>query len=392
MSGFRVVSHSGLDGCGDGMQVMRHGDALYVGHYGKSGMGTTVLDVADPSKPRIVDQWPAPSGTHTHKVQVAENLLLVNEERFHKADDWTAGMVVYDVREPLAPRRIGRFAGDGEGVHRIVWTGGRYAHASFTPEGHADRIWGVFDLADPTRPREAARWELDEPQPDGKRYAAHHALVEGNTAYLGYGDANLVALDVTDITRPTKLWRVSWDGGGTHTCLPLEGRGLVVVTDEQMTDGPHAPARHVRIVDTRERRVVSVIPSPQGDFAEQPTRFGPHNLHENRAGSYRSGDLVFVTYFNAGLRVYDLRDPEHPEEVAAWVPDQEAPQSNDLWVEEGGRVWVTDRFTGGLSCLEPEPELAELMAARRAAASTSPSPGAAGGAGSSAPSAARRRA
>jgi hypothetical protein len=360
---FSVVSHSDLGGCPDGMQVMRHGDALYVGHYGKSGMGTTVLDVSDAERPQIVDQWPAPAGTHTHKVQVADGLLLVNEERFQKADEWTAGMVVYDVREPLAPRRIGRLAGDGDGVHRIVWTGGRYAHASFTPEGEADRIWGVFDLSDPTTPREAARWKLDEEQPEGKRYAAHHALLEGDVAYLGYGDAGLVALDVRDLTSPRKLWRVGWDAGGTHTCLPLEGRGLVVVTDEQMTDGPHAPERLVRIVDVRERRVVSVLPSPRGDFAEEPTRFGPHNLHENRAGSYRSTSLVFATYFNAGLRVYDVREPERPEEVASWVPEQEAPQSNDLWVEESGRVWLTDRFSGGLYCLEPEGELGKLIAA-----------------------------
>jgi hypothetical protein len=362
---FNVVSHSDLGGCGDGMQVLRHGDALYVGHYGKSGMGTTVLDVSDAAKPRIVEQWPAPAGTHTHKVQVADDLLLVNEERFQKASDWTAGMVVYDVREPLAPVRVGRFAGDGDGVHRIVWTGGRYAHASFTPEGHADRIWGVFDLSDPAQPREAARWQLDEEQPPGKRYAAHHALVEDSVAYLGYGDAGLVALDVSDLERPRKLWRLDWEqGGGTHTCLPLTGRGLVVVTDEQMTDGPHAPERFVRVIDTHERRVLSVLPAPQGDFAERPTRFGPHNLHENRAGSYRSASLVFVTYFNAGLRVYDLRDPARPEEVASWVPDQEAPQANDLYVEESGRVWVTDRFTGGLYCLEPEAELRELMRAR----------------------------
>lgn len=362
---FSVVSHSDLAGCGDGMQVLREGDALYVGHYGKSGMGTTILDVSEPEQPRITAQWPAPAGTHTHKVQVADGLLLVNEERFQKADDWSAGMVVYDVREPLAPQRIGRFAGDGDGVHRIVYAGGRYAHASFTPAGHADRIWGVFDLSDPTAPSEAARWQLDEQQPEGERYAAHHALLDGDTAYLGYGDANLVVLDVSDLTAPRKLWRLGWDGGGTHTCLPLPGRGLVVVTDEQMTDGPHAPERHVRVVDVDARSVAAVVPSPSGDFAAQPTRFGPHNLHENRVGSYRSDSLVFVTYFNAGLRVYDLADPEHPHEVASWVPDQDAPQSNDLFVEEGGRIWVTDRFAGGLYCLEPEPELAELMLSRR---------------------------
>ena len=64
MSGFRVVSHSDLGGCGDGMQVLREGDALYVGHFGPSGMGTSILDVSDPSALRLVERWRAPRGTH----------------------------------------------------------------------------------------------------------------------------------------------------------------------------------------------------------------------------------------------------------------------------------------------------------------------------------------
>jgi len=373
--GFRLVSHSGLDGCGDGMQVLREGDALYVAHYGKSGMGTTVLDVSDAARPRIVDQWPAPAGTHTHKVQVADGLMLVNEERFKGAGEWSAGMVVYSVSEPLAPRRLGRFELGGEGVHRIVWTGGRYAHASVTPEGYADRIWMMIDLADPSRPVEAARWELDEPQPEGKRYAAHHALVEDGIGYLGYGDAGLLVLDLAEITRPRLLARLGWEpGGGTHTCLPLPGRGLVAVTDEQMTDGPGAPPRLVRVVDVSDPAapaVVGVCPAPGAEFDALPLRYGPHNLHENRAGSYRSARVVFATYFNAGLRVYDLADPAAPAEVAWWVPDapgdQGVAQTNDLFVEESGRTWITDRFTGGLHCLEPEPALAELLRAARLA-------------------------
>jgi len=202
--------------------------------------------------------------------------------------------------------------------------------------------------------------------------AADAILTLAGLGFLGYGDAGLVVLDAADLTRPRLLARLDWrPGGGTHTCLPLPARRLVVVTDEQLRDGPGAEPRLVRVVDVSDPaspRVAGVCPEPEGDFAERPLRFGPHNLHENRAGSYRSARVVFVTYFNAGLRVYDLVDPARPVELASWVPEtpagQEAPQTNDLFVEANGRVWATDRIGGGLHCLEPEPELAELIRAR----------------------------
>jgi hypothetical protein len=367
--GLRLVGHSDLGGCGDGMQVLRHGDALYVGHFGISGMGTSILDVADPTRPRLVDQWPSPPGSHTHKVQVADDLLLVNQEQFRGGDPFTAGMLVFDVSDPLAPRPIGHFDSGGAGVHRIVWTGGRYAHASVTPDGFTDRIWIVIDMCDPERPVEAARYVLDEPEPEGSRYAAHHALVDGDVAYLGYCDAGMVVLDVADFSQPREIARLAWEPGGeTHTCLPLPGRSLVVATDEQLEDGPGAPARLVHVIDVADPsrpRVVGACPEPEGDFRDRPLRFGPHNLHENRDGSYRSERVVFVTYFNAGVRVYDLEDPEQPVEVAHWLPEsptgQAVPQVNDIYVEESGLVWATDRIGGGVYALEPDAELASLM-------------------------------
>lgn len=365
MAGFRLISQHDLGGHGDGMQVLRDGDALYVGHFGPSGMGTSILDVSDPAAPVLVDQRPAPPGTHTHKVQVADGLLLVNEERFRGGEPWEAGMPVYDVAtDPFAPRLLGRWECGGLGVHRIVWTGGRYAHCSATPPGFDDRIWVVVDLADPEHPVEAARYVLDEPRPAGERYAAHHALVDDRgLAYLGYDDAGMVVLDVSDLAAPRKLARLDWQpGGSTHTCLPLSDRRLVIVTDEQVSDGPQAPERLVRVVDVADPeapRVVGVCPPPER--VHEALRYGPHNLHENRAGSFRSERFVFVTYFNAGLVVYDLDDPAAPQLVARWLPEtppgQAAPQVNDLFVEESLRVWATDRIGGGLYCLEPDDEL-----------------------------------
>ena len=204
----------------------------------------------------------------------------------------------------------------------------------------------------------------------GERYAAHHALIAGDRAYLGYDDAGLVVLDVTDMTSPRQAGHAQWGGGSTHTCLPLPGRGLVVVTDEQVQDGPYAPRRSIRVLDVSGAgpRVLAECPHPAG-FDGLPMRFGAHNLHENQRGSYASERIVFATYFSAGVRVYDLADAEHPAEIAHWIPEappgQPVAQINDLFVDADGLVWVTDRIGGGLYVLEPEPPLAALMAEAR---------------------------
>src|SRR5690606_10129144 len=57
-----------------------------------------------------------------------------------RARDWTAGMSVYDIADPAAPRRIGFMPIEGGGVHRIWYTGGRWAYASVLLDGFADYI------------------------------------------------------------------------------------------------------------------------------------------------------------------------------------------------------------------------------------------------------------
>ena len=74
---------------------------------------------------------------------------------------------------------------------------------------------------------------------------------------------------------------------------------------------------------------------------------------------------MFVTYFNAGLRVYDTSDPDKPAEVAHWIPEcpprQTAAQINDVYVGEDLTVYATDRINGGVYILEPDRALAARM-------------------------------
>lgn len=363
------------------MQPMRHGDTLYVGHFGPSGMGTSVLDVSDPSNPKLVGQWPAPEGAHTHKVQVADGLLLVNHEAFRGGEPERVGIAVYSIEDPHNPVEIGFWDSTGRGVHRIVWEGDRYAYVSATPDGFRERIWVVVDLSDPLRPTERARWWWpgvgpgETPDwPVSETRSVHHAMVRGDRAYVGFWDSGMVILDIADLDSIDVVSHLRWDvGGHTHTCLPLGSRPVVAVTDEATFEDCQGPPHLVRLVDITDERlpeVAAICPEPTGDFCSRGLRFGAHCLHENRPDSYRSDSLIFATWFNAGLRVYDTADAARPMEVASFVPApppaQKAIQINDVFVDTDHLIHITDRVSGGVFILEPEKELRRLMEERSA--------------------------
>src|SRR5256886_3554743 len=217
--GLELVGHSDLGGRGDGMQIMRHGDVLYVGHMGDFGVGTSVVDIADVSQPRVVRQIGVPQGTHSHKVQLADGLLLANHEQYpyRVGVPESTGLLVYEVKDPAEPRRIGFLPIDGLGVHRIWFVGGRYAYASARETAYRNRILIVVDLADPSRPRLASRWWWPgQHDADGldlgadSDLGAHHVIVHGDRAYGGYLDAGLVRDSAKDDGAPHLIGPASW--------------------------------------------------------------------------------------------------------------------------------------------------------------------------------------
>jgi hypothetical protein len=89
------------------------------------------------------------------------------------------------------------------------------------------------------------------------------------------------------------------------------------------------------------------------DYCKAGGKFGPHNLHENRQGSFQSSEIIFVTYQNAGLRVFSIANPFRPEEIAAFVPSPppgiEPPRpiaAADVFVDRNGLVYLTDAANG----------------------------------------------
>lgn len=394
------VSHSDQGERADGVQIMVHKGYAYIGHMFSNGV--TVMNVTDPRKPRPVHFIPTPPNTWSIHLQTHDDLLLVinaanlfgssryaDEKEYYtrsitdtfgeQQPDFSAGLRVYDISRPEQPREIGFMPVDGLGLHRIWYVGGRYAYVSVSLQGYSDYIFMVVDMADPTRPREAGRWWLpgmwrtggERPTwGEGRRYALHHAIVAGNTAYGSWRDGGLTLLDVQDPTRPRLLAHRNWSppfGGGTHTSLPLPDRGLVIVADEAIADNCADQVKYTWVVDVREPTnpvTISTFPTPaEEDYCARGGHFGPHNLHENRPGSFQSSELIFATYQNAGVRVFDIKNPFRPEEVAYFVPPPpermfdtrpgraRVIQSCDVFVEREGLMYVTD-YNAGLYILE----------------------------------------
>ncbi len=402
----KLIGHSDQGGRPDGVQLMVNKGYVFTGHMFSKGF--SVIDVRDPRDPKPVDYVAAPENTWNIHLQTHEDLLLVvnakdmfaapefqDEHQYYKgalgekagtadaagtaARDWTAGMAVYDISNPETPRQIGFLPIAGGGIHRIWYTGGRWAYVSALLDGFSDYIFMTVDMADPTQPQEAGRYWLpgmntaagETPDwPPTRRNGLHHAIVHGDTAYGAWRDAGLVMIDVADRTAPELIVHRNWSppyGGGTHNCLPLPDRDLLVVADEAVLDNCEDGIKHIWMFDIREPSnpvSISTFPVPDdADYVNKGAHFGPHNIHENRPDGLVSSDTIFATYQNAGIRVFDIRDAYRPEEVAAFVPPTperqidsrpnrpKVIQSCDLWVSANGLVYSSD-YNGGLYILE----------------------------------------
>lgn len=391
---FTPVGASGLAGRGDALQIMVERGHAYVGH--RISRGISVVDVRDPREPRPVNFLPTHPNSWAIHLQTHDGMMLAVEEfdfksKFGQKDyyassipginsaqfgqrgvDYSAGMRVYDLADPANPRAIGFFEVEGLGLHRIWWVGGRYAYASALLDGFTDHIFIIIDLKDPVRPVEAGRWWIEGMWAAGGethtwpgRVALHHAVVAGGVAYGCWRDGGLTLLDLADRAHPRLIAHRNWSppfAGGTHSALPLHDRNLLVVADEAVLPIDQEPFKHTWVLDIRSPEnpvTIATMPVPSDqDYAAKGGQFGPHNLHENRPGSFVSSTTIFATYQNAGVRVFDITDPFRPGEIGYFVPPEPSQwfeplrgrskvlHSSDVFVAADGLTYTTNYDTG----------------------------------------------
>jgi hypothetical protein len=364
------------------MQEVNNRWYLYVAHLWHRGW--SVLDVTDPEAPEFCTYVPGPDNTWTIQIQVADGKMITGLERIApgwggaEGQPFTEGFFIFDIGEPTKPRQIGHFQTGSTGSHRNFYDGGSLVHAAAGAPGLNGKIYRIVDIADPAKPKEVGRFSLPEQvssvSAPGLKFSCHGpAHIEGDRAYLSYGDGGGIILDMSDLSKPKMISQLAFRGitatQGIHTYLPLPRRKIALINDEAIRENGEEDLNMAGIVDISDEkkpRMISLLPLPEPplesglkNFYEKAGRFGPHNHHHpnHQACLEERDDIVYLTYFNAGLRVYDIRDARQPKEIAYFVPADPttrigtkptklAAQSEDVLVDRRGCIYLSDKNHG----------------------------------------------
>ena len=290
----RRLAHLDIPGAG---QVTVAGRHAYIGHIpNKEQLGTTIVDIADPYNPRVVATVTLDDpSSHSHKVRVVGDVMIVNHERnltkigrraeqvpaaraalvaalgrepsasemaaklaiseadYREVEATRAkpyengGFKVYDVSDPTKPKLIAYHKTGGIGVHRFAMDA-RYAYISTEMDGYIGNILVTYDIADPRRPQEVSRWWMpgqhiaggETPTWSGKRHRLHHALRFGDEFWASCWHGGFRVVDCADIAKPRTLGAYNYHPPfpePTHTVMPVPerigGKRIAITIDEE---------------------------------------------------------------------------------------------------------------------------------------------------------------
>jgi hypothetical protein len=395
--------------------------------------GTSIVDVTDPARPRYLVHIPgAVGGPEQGGAQMArvcdrqgKTYLL---RTFGNAVP-NSGDEVWDVTDPAKPKKVSTVVTGLTSTHKNWWEcdtgiayliGGDLAKPNpleVGPSGwRTGRMTKIYDLSDPTKPVFIRDFGLvgQEPGSTGPvtiPQGAHGPIVSGNRVYFAYGTSADGALQIVDrqklLTGPkeptaanlsspevSRLY-MSPNWGG-HTAFPVLGmtigdwgpntkgntRDFVVLVSEAIANECREFRHATFMVDiTTETRPFSVatfqVPESLGGFCRRGGRFGPHSSSESFAPIFYK-KLVFIAYFNAGVRAVDIRNPYAPRDVASYIPAttertaercvgdgaaracKVAIQTNNVEADERGFVYLADRANTGLHIVRLTGEAAKI--------------------------------
>src|SRR5262245_46222218 len=329
--------------------------------------------------------------------------LKVNERRqLLGADNGQNGgggpeIDIYDVSQDcrfpqlLASTKVGTGT-DGGLVHTVTGHEGSWAPDGLTYYGGdlRARQYYAVDTSDPRRPKLIAAWLVPVAganshglsiRDDGRR--GYFVALGTSGGATGITDPNVPAnngLLIYDLSQiqdrvpnpqvkliSQLLWK---DGSGAQHTIPIKinGKPYLIFVDEAGTGGfssdaqrqaacdagmpPYPMARIIDISDETKPRIVSRLGlethDPKNCAQVLPDLVGlgifTYGSHYCSVDNKTKTTTLACGYFNSGIRVFDIRNPEQPKEIAyfnpksvinAGAPDFASPGSNHVGIGQG---------------------------------------------------------
>lgn len=306
------------------------------------GDGLVIIDVSDPSAPRRVGGYNTSGG--------ATGVFLSGNYAY--VADGGAGLVVIDISNPASPRRVGGL--DAAGEARQVVVSGNYAYL-------ADRFWNgiqndiqefgalrIIDISDPASPQ-----LVGEIPTEGM---AWRVGVVGNVAYVGAKELQM--FNISDPANPTHIgnYNTTWWGGA----LP-GSRAYTVSGDFLDISNPASPRRLGGYTPPDEGFVSGV--AVEGQYAYLGIRLGagaglavidldpvanlPRVGSLDTAGYARdvavSGTRAYVADDTAGMQILDIANPQQPLPLGNYPTAYPA----EMVVANGNRAHVVESWYNG---------------------------------------------
>ena len=387
--------------------------------------GTSILDVTDPANPRYIAHVPGEDGEGesggAQMVRVCAGSDLPNgvDGKYYMLRVFGgAGHEVWDVTTPEKPMLVAEIEkGELKDTHKSWWecnTGIAYLVSGV--EGWAPRrMTQVYDISDPAKPRFIRNFGLPGQQPGAPnheemaKYELHGPIPVGNRVYFGYGTFLNGVIQIVDreklingnpavadrfaptdenLNYPVITTMFTGPRLGSHTAFPVLGvdipefakntegrtRDFLMVVGESLRNECQENRQMMYVVDiTDETKPWPVanfqVPEESGDFCGRGGRFGTHSSNESMNPIYYK-KIVFLAYFNAGIRAVDIRDPFSPKQIGYYIPAinenttercirvegrercKTAIQTNNLDVDDRGFVYAVDRANTGMHIVE----------------------------------------
>ena len=274
VDGFEVVGHNALGARDANGDVWVHGDFAYVGTWASpcTGRGVKIIDVSDPTAPRVIGSAAARRGTSAEDMVVRAvdtewftgDLMIVGIQRCgpQGGPSATYGAEFWDVTDPHHPQMLARYGitNGGGGAHEVdLIQRGDNVYAAlalpfsewFDPVPVGDVA--IVDVTDPRNPTLVSEWGVADnspPQPGpfyglGSFGAAFGHSVrfsdDGNLLYASYWDRGVITLDISDVTAPDEVTATQYPAGQDGDLHSLTPYGQYLLTNDEDFD-PRSPA------------------------------------------------------------------------------------------------------------------------------------------------------